>query len=749
MKMNQLRRLRQDLSTALAVFLLLPIFFISPKSVFATGSREVGDVPNNIGAMHFSVEAPSDFPGANLPLSDGIDASLKADDLKLSAVRLGAAQVRLNAVADNSGKLDRGNAHGVQVLRTSRKKSAKSPAGKNSRRHEDAVKKNHSSSGIEGAKERVKEELSQDKSAFKEDGKDLPSLTLSNNQEEGESLQALRDDVYKNIQDLNQYVGIIEIPADVKMSVSNLASLSKKIQMAGMPEDVEIVALKELQVMLSGVLSAPLDQKSKSYLNWLAELPWAKHTQDRYDLAKVKEILDGEHSGLEGVKKRIIEFLAVRKRVKSNEGGILLFVGPPGVGKTSIASAIAQAMGRKFVRLSLGGVSDESDIRGHNRTYQGSQPGAILQLMKRAGVNNPVMLLDEIEKMPEASGRGDARPAFLEILDPEQNNTFRDHYLEVPYDLSHVLFIVTANELDKIPAPLRDRMEIITFSGYTSSDKMAIVRNQILSKSAVKMGIDPKEIKFSKEGLEYLIDRYTSEPGVRGLTRKIEAVVRGLVAAAETEGRAIPKTIGKKDIKKYLGVESVAGRQVVDNGLGVATGLAVSDIGGSLLGVEVVKTPGNGSLNIRKQMREYTDDSSHNAYTYVKSVAEKLGIAQELFKKNNLDVQFSPASPIDGPSAGAAMATAMVSEFTGRPVKAGVAMTGEITIHGKIRAIGGLKDKVMAAHRNGYEIVIFPKENEGELAEIPAKVRREIKLVPVESMDEVLQIALAPKTLTP
>jgi endopeptidase La len=785
--------LRGTLSVALTVSLLLPVFIVSPRQIFAEPVREEGAMPSTIDPIK-----PLGSNLESLPTGTPEFLKLDADNLSLSPsdatpdLSPNVEETSVNPEHDLKKNSNHPVNPQIEPLQKARMRESLhpispltptlSPQGRGRTKE------------IAQAEERVEKELSRDRTVSSkmnnpEDWytywnsrwnsprrEDTPedwreSLGFSSakkpeapakivippnedtEEDAEENIESLRNDLFNKIRDSGEEVENAtregkHIPPDVRATIEKLSKILEKISTVGMPKDVEFVALKEFQRYLENGINNTEGQKIKIYLDWLTDLPWTRRTKDRYDLARAKEILDLDHSGLDKVKKRIIEFLAVRKRVGSDGGGILLFVGPPGVGKTSIASAIAEAMGRKFVRLSLGGVSDQTDIRGHNRTYVGSQPGAIIQAMKKARANNPVMLLDEIDKMPHAPGLGGAQHAFLEILDPEQNNTFRDHYLEVPYDLSKILFIVTANELGEIPAALRDRAEIINFSGYTTNDKTEIAKNQIIPKAAVKAGIDPQEIKFSKEALEHLIERYTSEAGVRDLARQVDAVLRGIVATAETEGLAIPKLIGKEDIKKYLGLEIYGSRKTVDNGVGVATGLAVSQMGGSLLGIEVVKTLGTGALHIRKQMHETADDSAHNAYTYVKSVAKKLGIDAELFDKYDLDMQFSPATPVDGPSAGAAMATAIISELTGKAVKPGVAMTGEITIHGKILPIGGLKDKVMAAHRQGYKIVIFPKENESDLAEIPAEVSRDMQLIPVKSMDEVLDIALSPITIS-
>ncbi|HVA66033.1 MAG TPA: S16 family serine protease [Elusimicrobiota bacterium] len=576
----------------------------------------------------------------------------------------------------------------------------------------------------------------------------------SDAEDESEELQGLRAQLFSHVQNLKKASLYSEDPAAqafLKKQAKEQSDLLEKIETAGMPQGVELVALRELSNMSDMNPRDSEAQKIKTYISWLTTVPWSRHTTDRYDLAEAKEIMDRDHSGLEGVKKRVLEFLTVRKRTKSNGGGILLFIGPPGVGKTSIAQAIAEAMGRKFVRFSLGGVADESNIRGHGRTYMGSQPGSIIRLMKQAGVNNPVMLLDEVDKMPQESGRGSAQPAFLEILDPEQNNTFQDHYMEVPYNLSNVLFIVTANDMSGIPPALRDRMEIVEFTGYTTAAKADIMRNQVLPQTARSLGLDPKSISMTPEAMEYLVESYTAEPGVRELKRQVGALLRGLLVEEEYSGKRMPAEITKEMVRQYLGREKHALRGVnVNNGVGYATGLAVmsNGMGGSVLAVEALKTPvsgnGAGKLNLRMLMKEQFQDSANNAYRYIRANSAKLGIEPAVFKEMDLDINAFPSGPIDGPSAGVTMTTALVSELTGRAVKPGVAMTGEVGLHGEVGAIGGLKDKVMAAYRLGYKTVIFPAANEGDLELLPADVRQNMKLAPVTRVEQVLDLALEP-----
>ncbi|HVC08956.1 MAG TPA: S16 family serine protease [Elusimicrobiota bacterium] len=587
-----------------------------------------------------------------------------------------------------------------------------------------------------------------------------PILTLPGHrgtndaEDESKELQELRTQLFDHVQTLKKAAVYAEEPAAqafLRKQAKEQSDLLEKIETAGMPAGVELVALREMENMSDMNPRDSEAQKIKTYISWLTAVPWSRHTTDRYDLTEAKKILDRDHSGLEGVKKRVLEFLTVRKRTKSNGGGILLFIGPPGVGKTSIAQAIAEAMGRKFVRFSLGGVSDESNIRGHGRTYMGSQPGSIIRLMKQAGVNNPVMLLDEVDKMPQDSGRGSAQPAFLEVLDPEQNNTFQDHYMEVPYNLSNVLFIVTANDMSGIPPALRDRMEIVEFTGYTTAAKADIIRNQVLPQTAKSLGLDPKSISMTSEAMDYIVESYTAEPGVRELKRQVGALLRGLLVEEEYSGKRVPAEITKEMVREYLGREKHALREVnVNNGVGYATGLAVmsNGMGGSVLAVEALKSsaqkPGEGQMNLRMLMKEQFQDSANNAYRYLKANAERFGVAPAAFKDMDVDINAFPSGPIDGPSAGVTMTTALVSELTGRAVKPGVAMTGEVGLHGEVGAIGGLKDKVMAAYRLGYKTVIFPAANEGDLDLLPADVRQNMTLVPVTRVEQVLDLALEP-----
>ncbi|HBL18650.1 MAG TPA: endopeptidase La [Elusimicrobia bacterium] len=534
------------------------------------------------------------------------------------------------------------------------------------------------------------------------------------------------------------------VPAAKPKSGDPVSAMRERISDSGMPGEIREKALAELDRYSRYRQGDPEGQKIEVYLDWLASLPWTQRTADETDLSRARTILDDRHSGLADVKERILEFLAVRKKTGSKKGAIICFTGPPGVGKTSIASGIAEAMGRRFVRLSLGGVNDETELRGHGRTYLGSQPGGIIRKMKEAGTVNPVVLLDEVDKLGRDGNKGDPTAALLEILDPAQNDTFRDRYLDIPYDLSEVLFIVTSNELNRIPAPLRDRMEVIEFSGYTVPEKVAIAQKHIVEEMRRKNGLSPEEAGLTDGAVRAVIEGHTREAGVRTLREKIATLMRRIAAWMETRGLAAPGLMDEEAVEKYLGVPRFGAREAAPNDVGVATALAVNDLGGSAFNVETVAYPGTGQLRLRRQMLEMIDDSAHNVYAYLRTAADKLGIAPEKFRTLDIEIAFTPAGPIDGPSAGITMATAMASRLSGRKVKDGIAMTGEITLTGRVLPIGGLKQKVMAAHRAGYRTVIFPEANLRDADSIPEEVRREMRLVPVRHVDQVFAEALEP-----
>ena len=517
-----------------------------------------------------------------------------------------------------------------------------------------------------------------------------------------------------------------------------------KLKAIGMPDAIQETATAEYAKYAAMNPKDGDAQKIRGYLEWLVEIPWSKRTEDTLDIPKAREILDKDHFGMERVKERVLEFLALRQKTGSKKGAIIAFTGPPGVGKTSIAGAIAEALGRKFVRLSLGGVHDETVLRGHGRTYQGSMPGQIIRQMKAAGTVNPVMLMDEVDKMGRNGNQGDPTAALLEILDRKQNNTFRDAYLDVPYDLSEVLFIITGNDLENIPGPVRDRMEIIEFDGYTTLEKIAIAEKHAVPEHLKEMGLKPEEAAFTQGALRRIIEGYTMEAGVRKLREEISAVLRKISAWTLTKGEKAPGAVTEDMIAKYLGVERFSPRQTAQNGIGVATGLAVNTFGGSTLNVEVSKEPGTGQLKLRQQFGPDIEDSAKNAYKYVKQNAAKYGLEKTDFTKIDLDINITPAGKVDGPSAGGLMVTAIISALTGRSVSPGLAMTGEITMRGDILPIGGLKQKVMAAHRMGYKEVIFPYANLKDIEDIPKEVRDGIKLTPARTYDDIYPSAIVP-----
>ena len=483
----------------------------------------------------------------------------------------------------------------------------------------------------------------------------------------------------------------------------------------------------------------------RTYLEWLASLPWAVSTEDNLDLAHARQVLDEDHFDLERIKDRILEYLAVRRLRKDPKGPILCFVGPPGVGKTSLGRSIARAMGRKFVRLSLGGIRDEAEIRGHRRTYIGALPGRIIQNLKNAGSNNPLFILDEIDKLG-MDFRGDPASALLEVLDPEQNFTFQDHYLDVPFDLQRVMFITTANVLDTIPPPLRDRMEVIELAGYTEEDKLEIARRHLIPKQLQENGLAPENLRFTDDALVSIIRSYTREAGLRNLEREIGRVCRK-VARAITEGRTEPVTCTAETVREYLGPErffsELAERTEQP---GVAVGLAWTPNGGDILFVESTRMAGKKSLTLTGSLGDVMKESAQAALSYLRSKADRLGIAPDFYETSDLHVHVpAGAIPKDGPSAGVTIATSLASLLTGRPVRGHVAMTGEITLRGRVMPVGGIKEKVLAAKRAGIEMIILPRRNEKDLEEVPAAVREALRFVFVDTMDDVIDQALEPR----
>ena len=481
----------------------------------------------------------------------------------------------------------------------------------------------------------------------------------------------------------------------------------------------------------------------RTYLDWILDLPWSNSTEDNMEIMEVRKVLDEDHYGLEKVKKRIVEYLAVRKLKKDKKGPILCLLGPPGVGKTSLGRSIARALGRKFVRVSLGGVHDEAAIRGHRRTYVGALPGQIIQGMKKASTINPVFMMDEVDKIGH-DFRGDPSAALLEVLDPEQNNTFADHYLEIPYDLSNVMFVATANVADPIPPPLRDRMEILEIPGYTRREKLAIARQHLIPKQLEEHGLKTEQLQIMDEAVEEIIEHYTREAGVRSLERQVASVIRG-VAVKVAEGDLTPRTVKTEDdLREYLGpikyTSEVAERT---EETGVATGLAWTSVGGEILFIEATRMFGTGKLQLTGQLGDVMKESARAALSYLRTNAEKYGVAKDFLEKSDIHIHIpAGAMPKDGPSAGVTMFTALVSLMTGIRVRHDVAMTGEISLRGRVLPIGGLKEKTLAAHRAGIKRVLVPERNKADLEEVPKEVRDELEFVIVNKLDEVLAAAL-------
>ena len=479
----------------------------------------------------------------------------------------------------------------------------------------------------------------------------------------------------------------------------------------------------------------------RNYLDWMIDLPWFKKSEVAIDLNKALAVLDADHFGLEKVKERIIEFLAVQKRMEKIKGPILCLVGPPGVGKTSLGKSIAKATNREFVRVSVGGMRDEAEIRGHRRTYIGSLPGKIIQMMKKAGTKNPLILLDEIDKIGN-DYRGDPSSALLEALDPEQNSTFNDHYLEVDYDLSDVMFVTTANTLNILP-PLLDRMEVIRLAGYTEDEKINIANKYLLPKQIKDNGVKEKEMTFSDDIVKEIIRSYTKESGVRNLEREISKIARKVVKKVVT-GEEKEVKIDLKNLPDYLGIQKFKfGELENEDKIGVVTGLAWTEYGGEILKIETVIMPGKGRMQITGKLGEVMQESIKAAKSFIRSKSLDYGIIPPLFEKKDFHIHVPEgATPKDGPSAGIGMVTSIVSAITNNPVRRDVAMTGEVTLTGQVLPIGGLKEKLLAAHRAGIKHVIIPKENEKDLADMPKKITNDIKITPVEHADEVLKIAL-------
>ena len=523
---------------------------------------------------------------------------------------------------------------------------------------------------------------------------------------------------------------------------TEVQELRDQIKKMKLDEDIEKALLKEVDRLDS---MPPMMAESaiiRTYLDWAMALPWKKETKDRLDLNEAQKVLDEDHYGLKKVKDRIIEYLAVKQLTHSLKGPILCFVGPPGTGKTSIAKSIARAMNRKYVRISLGGVRDEAEIRGHRRTYIGALPGRILAGMKQAGVKNPVFLLDEIDKMT-SDMRGDPSSALLEVLDPEQNNTFSDHFLELPFDLSKAFWITTANVLGDIPRPLMDRMEIIDFTSYTEEEKVQIAKRYLVPKQIKENGLKPSQAKFSDAVLRHIIEGYTRESGVRSLEKTIGTVCRR-IGKSLLMNDEVPLSVSVKNLEKLLGPVKFLPETVhKDDEVGIVTGMAWTQVGGEVLETEAVAVKGKGRLLLTGQLGDVMKESAEAGVTYVRSRADVLGIDADFYANMDLHIHLPEgAIPKDGPSAGITMATAITSALTGKAVRHDVAMTGEITLRGTVLPVGGIKEKVIAAHRAGIKKILLPEENKRDMDEVPQSVKKDVKFVFVHHMDEVLAQAL-------
>ena len=524
---------------------------------------------------------------------------------------------------------------------------------------------------------------------------------------------------------------------------NEIQELEEKLKQLTLPKEGEEKCEKEIRKLK---MMSPMSAEAtvvRNYIDWILSLPWGSYKEENQDITEAERILEEDHYGLEKPKERIIEYLAVQALVERMKGPILCLVGPPGVGKTSLGRSIARATGRDFVRMSLGGVRDEAEIRGHRRTYIGALPGKIVQGLKKAGSSNPVFLLDEVDKM-SMDFRGDPASALLEVLDPEQNVAFNDHYLDIDYDLSRVLFITTANSLHNVPRPLQDRMEIIRLPGYIEEEQLQIARGFLISKQLEAHGLKPEQLRFTDQGIFEIIRRYTKEAGVRNLEREIASICRKVAREVVASEKEVHVRVGPKQVKKYLGTPRYRfGRREEADQVGIATGLAFTEGGGELLTIEALVTSGKGRVKVSGQLGEVMQESAHAAVSYVRRRAKQLGLSRDFYQKVDIHVHIPEGGvPKDGPSAGITMATALTSALTGMPVRADIAMTGEITLRGRVLPVGGLKEKLIAALRGGIETVLIPKENERDLKEIPARVKRKLKVVFVEHMDDVLQIAV-------
>jgi ATP-dependent Lon protease len=533
---------------------------------------------------------------------------------------------------------------------------------------------------------------------------------------------------------------------EIDEKTEEIMDLREKIEKAKMPEKVEKESIKQINRLEKMHQDSAEAGTIRTYIDWMIELPWSKGTKDNLDLKKAKKVLDKDHYDLEKVKERILEYLGVRKLNPKMKGPILCFVGPPGVGKTSLGKSIARSLGREFYRMSLGGMRDEAEIRGHRRTYVGAMPGRVIQGIKTAGSNNPVFMLDEVDKIG-MDFRGDPASALLEVLDPEQNSTFADHYLGVPFDLSNVMFITTANQMDPIPSPLRDRMEVLYLSGYTAEEKAGIAKIYLIPKQVKEHGITGKTFRINDDALLQVITHYTREAGVRNLEREIANLCRKVARKIAEGNKGKKYSITPSNLSKYLGVPKyLPEEEIQKDEVGVSTGLAWTETGGDIIYIESQIMKGKGGLTLTGQLGDVMKESAHAALSYIRSKSKGLSISNTMFSNNDIHIHVpAGAIPKDGPSAGITMATAIASTFTGRAIHKNIAMTGEVTLRGRVLPIGGLKEKTLAAKRMGINTIIIPKRNEKDLEEIPKDIQKDMKFIPVETMDEVLKNALKRK----
>ena len=579
---------------------------------------------------------------------------------------------------------------------------------------------------------------------------EIISMKLAKEIQIAETERKIKSEVEKKINKtqkefiLREQLKAIEKELGIFEEQKEYSELEQKIKRAMLPKPVEKNALKELYRLRRMPPASAEAPYIRAYLDWIVELPWSKKSKTKINLKKARTILDEDHYGLEKAKERVLEYLAVQKLTKGKgRGSILCFVGPPGTGKTSVGKSIARALGRSFVRISLGGIRDEAEIRGHRRTYVGALPGRIIQAMKTAGAKNPVFMMDEIDKVG-ADFRGDPSAALLEVLDPEQNNSFSDHYLEMPFDLSEVFFITTANVLDPIPPALRDRMEVIEFPGYTDEEKFHIAKKFLLSRVFSSHGLDKKKLWIEENTTRKIVSKYTREAGVRNLERKIAQITRKVAKKIAENGGKKKVIISESNLPDYLGPEEfkITMREAKDE-IGISTGMAWTVAGGEIIFIEAALVPGKGVLTLTGQLGETMQESAKAALSYIRSRSKELGFNSKFFQNSDIHIHVpSGAIPKDGPSAGIAVAAALVSVLTKRKVRKEAALTGEITLSGKVLEVGGIKEKVLAAHRAGVEVVVLPKDNEKNLVDVPEEIKKKLKFKFVSHMDDVLKTAL-------